>query len=166
MQYFSYTFADDTSLNLKIGQYVSDIRYGSWYKNNDASVKLNIDFSTADNLKNIQYSGLSFNNINDKVYINMPVLPSNLEQCSYSAFCGYSMENCIELSNDLIFPNTIKEISYSGFNNIDFNNHTLTIPPTAEVSIYSGAFCGIKNFKKLNICNYPNHKVKQINYSF
>jgi len=137
MQYFSYTFADDTSLNLKIGQHVSDIRYGSWYKNDDASVKLNIDFSKADNLKNIQYSSLSFNNINDKVYINMPVLPSNLEQCSYSAFCGYSIENCIELSNDLVFPNTIKEISNSGFNNIDFNNHTLIIPPTAEVSIYS-----------------------------
>ena len=137
MQYFSYTFADDTSLNLKIGQYVSDIRYGSWYKNNDASVKLNIDFSTADNLKNIQYSSLTFSNINDKVYIDMPVLPSNLELCNYGIFSGYSPENCIELSNDLVFPNTIKEISYSSFNYIDFNNHTLTIPPTAEVSIYS-----------------------------
>lgn len=166
MQYFSYTFTDDTSLNLKIGQYVSDIRYGSWYKNNDASVKLNIDFSTADNLKNIQYAGLTFSNINDKVYINMPVLPPKLENCNYSAFCGYSTENCIELSNDLVFPNTIKEIGYSSFNSIDFNNYTLTIPPTAEVSIYSQAFCGIKNFKKLNICNYPNHKIKQINYSF
>ena len=166
MQYFSYTFADDTSLNLKIGQYVSDIRYGSWYKNNDASVKLNIDFSTADNLKNIQYSSLTFSNINDKVYIDMPVLPSNLELCNYGIFSGYSPENCIELSNDLVFPNTIKEISYSSFNYIDFNNHTLTIPPTAEVSIYSQAFCGIKNLKKLNICNYPNHKVKHINYSF
>jgi hypothetical protein len=137
MQYFSYTFADDTSLNLKIGQHVSDIRYGSWYKNDDASAKLNIDFSTADNLKNMQGSGLTFNYIYDKVYINMPVLPSNLEQCNYSAFCGNSTENCIELSNDLVFPNTIKEISSSAFNNIDFNNHTLTIPPTAEVSIYS-----------------------------
>jgi hypothetical protein len=137
MQYFSYTFADDTSLNLKIGQHVSDIRYGSWYKNDDASAKLNIDFSTADNLKNMQGSGLTFNYIYDKVYINMPVLPSNLEQCNYSAFCGNSPGNCIELSNDLVFPNTIKEISSSAFNNIDFNNHTLTIPPTAEVSIYS-----------------------------
>jgi hypothetical protein len=137
MQYFSYTFADDTSLNLKIGQYISDIRYGGWHKNNDASAKLNIDFSTADNLKNIQYSGLDFYGINDKVYINMPVLPSNLEQCNYSVFRGNSPGNCIELSNDLVFPNTIKEISSSAFNNIDFNNHTLTIPPTAEVSIYS-----------------------------
>ena len=138
MQYFSYTFTDDISLNLKIGQHISDIRYGLWYKDNDASVKLNIDFSKADNLKNIQYSGLTFGNINDKVYINMPVLPSNLEQCNYSVFCGGpSTKDCIELSNDLVFPNTIKEISYSSFNNIDFNNHTLTIPPTAEVSIYS-----------------------------
>lgn len=165
MQNFSYTFADDTSLNLKIGKHVSDIRYGSWYKNDGAFAKLNIDFSTADNLKNIQYSGLTFNGITDKVYINMPVLPSNLEQCNYSAFCGNSTENRIELSNDLVFPNTIKEINYESFKGIDFNNHTLTIPPTAEVSIYS-AFCVIKNLKKLNICNVPNHKVKQIYYSF
>jgi len=137
MQYFSYTFADDTSLNLKIGQHISDIRYGSWYKNDDASAKLNIDFSTADNLKNIQYSGLTFSDINDKVYINMPVLPPKLENCNYSAFCGYSTELPLVLSNDLVFPNTIKEICYSSFNGIDFNNHTLTIPPTAEVSIYS-----------------------------
>jgi hypothetical protein len=149
--------SNNSSVYIKIGKNVKNIQYGSSLnpENINATYTINVDFTNADNLKLIGYSGLSANNAK----INfIPALPKNLETIKYGAISG----NNNTIIDGLVMPKSIKEIT-STITNLDLNNHDIVIPPTADVSIESG-FSNLKNVKHIDICNTSTYKTKLIKY--